>query len=84
MIILYKFYSKFLRKGKVLLHQILQRTPLSKKYWLDKWTEKEEAFLAQFDGVEFATPIEEVQGLRKELNEIYRRLSILEKNERQK
>jgi len=48
------------------------------KHWLDVELGIKKSFLPLPDGVVFETSIEEIKGLRKELSEIHKRLSILE------
>ena len=84
MTVLNKFYSRFLRKTKGLFRRKHQRIPPLQKHWLDVMLGKKKSLLPLPDEVVFGITIEEVQGLRKELDGIHRRLSTLECNGRHK
>ena len=75
-----KFYSKLLCKRKEQRRLKCQRMPALQKHWLDVMLGIKKSFLPLPAEVEFGIAIEQVQGLRKELDEIHKRLSILEGN----
>lgn len=73
-----KFFSIFSHRNKEKSHQINQKTQTLQKHWSETMHGKRKSFFPLPAEVEFNISIEQVQGLRKELDGIRKRLSTLE------
>jgi hypothetical protein len=73
-----RFFSIILHRNKARSLQRYPKNQAMQKHWEDVMSGKKKSFLPIPDEVKFGISIEEITGLRQELNEIHKRLSTLE------